>query len=80
MLQRSGGYLQIFKLIHAKLKKERIAHVQLRQDMIYTVAHLVIQIQAMIKRPTNPPHFTGDSRILKISPAFCIGTRISRIR
>ena len=29
-------------------KKERIAHVQLRQAMIYTVAHLAIQIQAMI--------------------------------
>ena len=48
MPQRSGGYLQNFKLIHAKLKKERIAHVQLSQAMIYTVAHLVIQIHAMI--------------------------------
>ena len=48
MWQRSGGYLQNFKLMHAKLKKETMAHVQLRQAMIYTVAHLVIQIQAMI--------------------------------
>ena len=48
MRQRSGGYLQNFKLIHAKLKKERIAHVQLCLAMIYTVVHLVIQIQAMI--------------------------------
>ena len=48
MRQRSGGYLQKFKFIHAKLKKERTAHVQLHQAMIYTVAHHVIQIQAMI--------------------------------
>ena len=41
MQQRSGGYLQYFKLIHAKLKKkERIAHVQLSQAMIYYAARV----------------------------------------
>ena len=37
-----------FQVDTCKIKKERIVHVQLRQAMIYTVAHLVIQIQAMI--------------------------------
>ena len=40
MMQRSGGYLQYFKSIHARLKKERIAHVQLSQAMIYNVARV----------------------------------------
>ena len=38
MRQRLGGYLQYFKLIHAKLKKK--AHVQLSQAMIYNAARV----------------------------------------
>ena len=63
MQQRSGGYLQNIKLIHAKLKKERIAHVQLRQAMIYTVAHLVIQIQAMIYNAARVRSFSTKLQV-----------------
>ena len=62
MRQRSGGYLQNFKLIHAKLKKE-IAHVQLCQAMIYTVAHLVIQIQAMIYNAATVRSFSTKLQV-----------------
>ena len=38
--QWSGGCLQNFQSIHAKLKKDRSAHAQLRQAMIYNVARV----------------------------------------
>ena len=37
-----------FQVDTCKTKKGKNAYVQLRQAMIYTVAHLVIQIQDMI--------------------------------
>ena len=40
MWQWSGGCLQNFKSIHAKLKKDRYAHEQLRQAMIYNAARV----------------------------------------
>ena len=40
MRQRLGGYLQYFKSIHAKLKKERIVQVQLSQAMIYNAVRV----------------------------------------
>ena len=50
-------------LIHAKLKKERIARVQLRQAMIYTVAHLAIQIQAMIYNAARARSFSTKLQV-----------------
>ena len=63
MRQRSGGYLQNFKLIHAKLKKERIASVQLHQAMIYTVAHLEILIHAMIYNAARVRSFSTKLQV-----------------
>ena len=39
-VQWSEGCLQNFKSIHAKLKKDRSAHAQLHQAMIYKAARV----------------------------------------
>ena len=46
-----------------KTKKERIAQMLLRQAMIYTVAHLVIQIQAMIYNAARVKSFSTKLQV-----------------